>query len=134
MSFAKYYSDGRKENLPASVNDAGKVLTAGFDETEGVNKVAMLAWNTSTLSWERMSSSAVGGSQPTAGAKTRRIDQASATTLYIGEAEPGSSTASPLWRIRRVTLTASGEPVAIEYAHSGSSIGIWDSRNSLSYS
>ena len=130
MSFAKYYSDGRTENVPASVNDAGKLLTAGFDETEGVNKVAMLAWNSSTLSWERMSSAGSTGNA----ARTRRIDQASATTLYIGEAEPGSSTDSPLWRIRRITLTASGDPVAIEFAASGNSTAIWDSRNSLSYS
>ena len=134
MSFAKYYSDGRKENTPASVDAAGRVLTAGFDETEGVNKVAMLAWNSSTLSWERMSSASVGGSQAVTTAKTRRIDQASATTLYIGEAEPGSSTASPLWRIRRITLTTSGDPVAIEFAASGNSTAIWDNRNSLSYS
>ena len=134
MSFAKYYSDGRTENVPASVNDAGKLLTAGFDETEGVSKVAMLAWNSSTLSWERMSSASVGGTQTIATAKTKRIDQASATTLYIGEAEPGSSSASPLWRIRRISLTASGDPVAIEFAASGSSTAIWDNRSSLIYS
>lgn len=133
MTFAKYYPDGRTENAPASIDDSGRVLTAGFDETEGVSKVAMLSWNTSTLSWERMTSSG-GSSGGEVGTKTKRIDQASATTLYIGEAAPGTSTSLPAWKVRRITLTASGDPVAIEYASSGMYSAIWDNRNSLSYS
>jgi hypothetical protein len=69
--------------------------------------------------------------------RTAKVDQLTfvddtGTYVYIGNAVPSSSSASAVWKIRRVTTT---NPVKIEYA-AGSTLynQVWDNRASLSYS
>lgn len=62
-----------------------------------------------------------------------KLDQASATVLYIGEAEVGTLGSVAKWRIKR--LTESGNATTIEWADGNTkNDNIWDSRNVLSYS
>lgn len=63
----------------------------------------------------------------------KKLDQASATTLYIGEALPGSGDAWNSWQIKRVTFDESGNPTAIAYAEGGSNILLWSQRASYTY-
>ena len=63
---------------------------------------------------------------------TTRIDEASATVTYIGDAAIGSSTASALWRIKKIDTTSG---TSITFADgNGNFDNIWDNRASLSYS
>ena len=62
-----------------------------------------------------------------------RVDEASSTVTYVGKAEPGSSPASAVWQIKRIT--ESGASTVIEYA-GGSDLfdQVWVDRASLTYS
>lgn len=60
------------------------------------------------------------------------LDEASATITYVGEAIPGSSTASAVWRIKKLDSTSG---LVITWANGSSDFNtIWDNRASLSYS
>lgn len=60
-----------------------------------------------------------------------RVDEASATITYIGEADPGTATSAASWRVKRVD-TSSG--TVILYAGSVTSFNqIWDNRAGLTY-
>jgi hypothetical protein len=108
--------------------------TSGFDLAEGVFKVASYVWDIDTLTWVRATQSSGGGGGSTAVAtKGKRFDQASSTVLYIGEADPGTDTASPAWKIKRVTFDASGFPLHVQYASVGAGACIWDNRGALTY-
>jgi hypothetical protein len=52
------------------------------------------------------------------------------TEIYIGTAPLGSSTASPVWRIKRITLVA-GDPTFTEWSDD---TAIWNDRLSELYS
>lgn len=76
---------------------------------------------------------AIGGDQAI-NAK-QRIDYASATTIYIGFAAPGSATSDEAWQIRRQTLDSSGRTTAIDFANGTLEYNqVWDNRATLSYS
>ena len=63
---------------------------------------------------------------------TTRIDSASGTT-YVGDAQPGSSSASAVWRIHRIV--AAGSAVDILWSDGNTRFdNIWNNRASLSYS
>ena len=63
-----------------------------------------------------------------------RLDVASSTVTYLGNAVEGTATSSALWQIKRLTSTSAGN-LTIEYpAGSSSYINIWNNRASLSYS
>lgn len=129
MSFAKYYPDGRRENVPAAVDDQGRLLDAGFDASENVSKVAMLVWNSTLLQWERATSTGGGsGGSGAAGPMTKRFDKASATVFYKGAAALGASTSASGWGIEKITFDAQGNAVSSMYA-----VGAWDDRASLNY-
>ena len=61
-----------------------------------------------------------------------RIDRASATTTYIGEAAPGSADDDAAWQIKRITFDVAGNPVAVEWVENNG-IARWDQRAVLSY-
>lgn len=62
-----------------------------------------------------------------------KIDQASATVTYIGQAAPGTATSAAGWRIQRMSV--SGTVTTFEYADGDLSFNnIWDNRASLTYS
>lgn len=62
-----------------------------------------------------------------------RLDEASTTITYIGEAAAGSSSASAVWKVKR--LTDSSGDITIEFADGNANYdNVWDNRASLSYS
>lgn len=65
--------------------------------------------------------------------KAVRVDEASATVTYVGEATPGSLGSAEVWRIKRITV--SGTVTSIEWA-AGAVLydQVWDNRAALSYS
>lgn len=127
MSFAKRYLDGRRENTPAAVDDSGKIINAGFDESEGVQKVATLVWNASLLQWERGTGSASGGGSSGVPPTTRRIDTGALIT-YVGQATPGTAETSVGWAIQKITFDTLGSATAVLFAS-----GAWSNRAALSY-
>lgn len=62
----------------------------------------------------------------------RRVDFVGDTVIYRGEADPGSSESSAVWRIRRITFV--GEDVVEEWAGGEDTFDkVWTSRLALSY-
>ena len=107
-----------------------------LDTVEGVSKVANYVWDADLLTWVRDTGGGGGGGGGTVELVTesKRYDQASSTVLYVGEAVPGSATSSPLWKIAKITVDASGNPLTKLFANLGAQNQIWDNRASLSYS
>lgn len=63
---------------------------------------------------------------------TIRIDQVNATTIYRGEAEPGSSESMTVWRIQRITI--SGSSTTVLWAGGNKNfVNRWTDRASLTY-
>lgn len=61
------------------------------------------------------------------------FDEVSSTLAYYGEAATGTSGATALWRIRRITTA--GTVVTVEWADGdGQFNNIWNNRAALSYS
>jgi len=59
-------------------------------------------------------------------------DTSNPSVTYVGQADPGSSTASAVWRIKRITETAGG--ASIDWADGvGTFTHVWDDRASLTY-
>lgn len=72
--------------------------------------------------------SSIGGSAKYA----LRLDEASATVTYVGEAAIGSATASAVWRIKKLDSTSG---LVITWADGDELFdNVWDNRASLSYS
>ena len=62
-----------------------------------------------------------------------KIDQASATVTYIGQAAPGTATSAASWRIQRMSV--SGTVTTLEYADGDLNFNnVWDNRAALTYS
>lgn len=64
-----------------------------------------------------------------------RVDDVGGTPdiTYVGEADPGSLTANPVWRVKRITDDGS-EFTTVQWAGTGVFDQIWDDRASLTYS
>lgn len=69
MSFAKIDNRPYAEHAPAALDEENSVYTVGYDRVEGVQKVATMVWNTTSLAWER-AVQATGGSGGTGGDTT----------------------------------------------------------------
>ena len=89
----------------------------------------------SNITFQGVSAFTTGGSASTEAVMlAKRVDFLSETVVYIGEAQPGTTTASALWRIKRVTL-GPGEDVTEQWAGGSASFSqVWDNRFDLSYS
>lgn len=62
----------------------------------------------------------------------KRIDEASATVTYVGYAAIGSSNASAVWQIFK--LSVSGAVTSVTWADSNANFdNVWDDRASLTY-
>ena len=60
-----------------------------------------------------------------------RLDEASATITYVGEARPGSVTSAALWRIKRLDTTSG---TSIQWADGDTLFNnVWNNRASLTY-
>ena len=75
-------------------------------------------------------SSGIGQGSTSSVPLTKRVETVSGFS-YLGEAAIGASTASPLWRIKRVS-TATGT-ATILWAGSGNFDQIWANRLTLNY-
>lgn len=65
--------------------------------------------------------------------KSLKVDVASVTTTYIGEAAFNTATSSPTWRINRIETL--GSVTTITWADGDDEFNnVWDDRASLSYS
>jgi hypothetical protein len=60
------------------------------------------------------------------------VDEASASTTYLGEAVVGTATSAASWRVRKIVV--SGTVTSIQWASSAAWTQIWDNRASLTYS
>lgn len=61
-----------------------------------------------------------------------RVDEASGTVMYVGDAEAGSAISSSVWRIKKVDTTSG---VVITWADGNTNFdNRWDQRAGLSYS
>jgi hypothetical protein len=64
--------------------------------------------------------------------KTLRVDEASSTVTYIGEAAIGMSESSPFWKVKK--LEQSGSVLKITWADGNEDFdNVWANRASLSY-
>lgn len=62
----------------------------------------------------------------------KRIDEASETVTYVGQANPGNETSDSNWQIQRITVD--GNETIIEFADGNSLFdNVWDDRASLTY-
>lgn len=67
------------------------------------------------------------------GSLVKRVDEASATVTYVGQAQDASSVGDPLWQIQRIT--SSGGTTEIEWADGNNNFdNVWDNRAALTYS
>lgn len=61
-----------------------------------------------------------------------KIDETDGTVFYAGQALPGSSAASAVWQIQKITLGANS--IDVVFADGNSNFdNVWDNRASLSY-
>lgn len=68
-------------------------------------------------------------------AYAKRVDFEGDTTIYKGEADPGTAESTAAWRIRRITFVGADEDVVEEWGEgTGSFVHAWDDRATLSYS
>ncbi len=62
-----------------------------------------------------------------------QLDEASGTVTYVGKAVTGSSSASAVWQVSKITV--SGTVTAVTYADGNLNFdNVWDNRASLTYS
>lgn len=64
------------------------------------------------------------------GSISKRIDEASATVTYIGEAVIGSAEGASVWRIRKIDFN---NPTSIKWANGSAFDQIWTNRAALTY-
>lgn len=102
---------------------------------EGRLKIANYVWDPASLSWIPQVSAADGVTTVAPQALQLELDQANSTTLYLGKAAPGSSTASAVWQIQRFVFSGAGNSnVSKKYAGGTPSFShVWNNRASLSY-
>lgn len=61
-----------------------------------------------------------------------RVDEASATVTYVGEADTGTATSAASWRIKKIDTTSG---TTVTWADGDASFNnIWDDRASITYS
>ncbi len=117
-------------------------------------------WDTATLSWVRATQSTSGGtssdvfitntSLPVTGPLTdaqlraspvntspaeytKRFDKVDEIVSYFGEASPGSDSSSASWKIKKISVQASGD-LEILYADGNANFdNVWDNRAFLTY-
>lgn len=135
----------------ASLDDIGDVNIVNIQDNQ------VLVYNSSTSNFENVSLNLTGGTAnqilvkksgsnydyqweelnitlPTSQVYTKLIDDASTTsTLYLGEADPESVEADPVWRIQKIVFDASGNVDSVRFAGTGTFTQIWNNRTSLTY-
>ena len=120
--------------LTVSKTQSTSGATGGFDINEGVHKVAMMAWNSSLLTWERVNSGSLsgggggGGGGTTESTSTTKRIESFPLYMYVGDAAVGTSEASTGWLIKKIEFNAGGDVTAVKIA-----TGSWNNRAVLNY-
>ena len=131
--WAKSAPSGASNSIPLTVSKTQSTSGAigGFDINEGVHKVAMMAWNASLLTWERVNSGGLsggGGGSVTESTPTTKRIESFPLYMYVGDAAVGTSEASTGWLIKKIELNAGGDVTAVKIA-----TGSWNNRAVLNY-
>lgn len=131
--WAKSAPGGASNSIPLTVSKTQSTSGAigGFDINEGVHKVAMLAWNASLLTWERVNSGGLsggGGGSVTESTPTTKRIESFPLYMYVGDAAVGTSEASTGWLIKKIELNTGGDVTAVKIA-----TGSWNNRAVLNY-
>lgn len=131
--WAKSAPGGASNSIPLTVSKTQSTSGAigGFDINEGVHKVAMMAWNASLLTWERVNSGGLsggGGGSVTESTPTTKRIESFPLYMYVGDAAVGTSEASTGWLIKKIELNAGGDVTAVKIA-----TGSWNNRAALNY-
>lgn len=130
------------------------VVRDGETDQTWDGKVKNLIYDVDTMAWIAQTASSGGGggggdasaaNQLTEIATLESIDQklgsdyvvqkdeASATEIYFGYANPGTATSSASWKIKKMTID--GSDFNVKFADGNSNFdNTWDNRASLSYS
>jgi hypothetical protein len=74
----------------------------------------------------------LGNLQTTQGTFATRVDEASGTVTYVGQAPTGTATSAALWQIQKID-TSSGTAVTWADGDAGFD-NVWDDRATLTYS
>lgn len=112
---------GAPTDIPQSITDATLALLGGTQDQVLV-KLSSLAYD---YEWQDMQIN-----QPE---YTKLIDEVNESTMYIGEAQPGTLQSQSLWRIKRVQQT--NEDLEITFANASNTFGfVWNNRLAYSYS
>lgn len=131
--WAKSAPGGASNSIPLTVSKTQSTSGAigGFDINEGVHKVAMMAWNASLLTWERVNSGSLsggGGGSVTESTPTTKRIESFPLYMYVGDAAVGTSEASTGWLIKKIEVNAGGDVTAVKIA-----TGSWNNRAVLNY-
>lgn len=131
--WAKSAPGGASNSIPLTVSKTQSTsgATGGFDINEGVHKVAMMAWNASLLTWERVNSGGLsggGGGSVTESTPTTKRIESFPLYMYVGDAAVGTSEASTGWIIKKIELNVGGDVTAVKIA-----TGSWNNRAVLNY-
>lgn len=103
--------------------------------SEGVTNVGRAYVQDSTTSWAEFGGGGSGGT--TKVQLARRVDEtADGSTIYIGEAQPGTPASTAAWRIKRISFIGpESADTNIEWANGVADfVNVWDDRLTLSYS
>lgn len=65
---------------------------------------------------------------------SKRIDFITDDLLYKGEAEVGSSESAPVWRVRKITVSADGDVTEVWAGGTANFVNSWTNRASYIYS
>ena len=66
---------------------------------------------------------------------TTKMEYSGTNVVYIGEAQPGTSTSSPNWRIKKLTYDSNNMVTDIKWAGGTNAFDkTWDDRASYTYS
>ena len=61
-----------------------------------------------------------------------KVDEVSATLLYVGEAAQGADPSAPVWRVRKLSTT--GTVLSVQWADGNQHFdNVWSSRAALNY-
>ena len=91
-------------------------------------QVGVYKWNTGSLGWEKDTIDEEGYTEVFSYNVAKDVE-------YIGYADPGSSKASALWRIKKISYNGDANITDIQYAGGSTDFNkVWNSRTGYSYS
>lgn len=112
---------GAPTDIPQSITDATDALLGGTQD----QVLVKLSSNAYDYEWQDMQIQQIE--------YTKLIDEVNDSTMYIGEALPGTTASQSLWRIKRIQQT--NEDIDITFANASNAFSfVWNNRLAYSYS